>query len=128
MQTKANEVRDLKHKEFTPKEVKAYIKTVAESPAGGMEKAAALSQQLIATRFQLYAIEIQNQMGPGMGSAEIKSLSQGLETDIKAYLEFQKTFFGEKLHTVTDGFWGEWMPMVKSSSQNMLACGARARI
>ena len=67
-------------------------------------------------------------MSPGMGSAEIKSLSKGLETDIKAYLEFQKTFFGENLVTVTEGFWGEWKPMVKSSSQNMLACGARVRV
>jgi hypothetical protein len=101
---------------------------VAASSAGGRDKAAALSQQLIATRFDLYAIELQNELRPGMGTAGVKVLSERLKSDIEAYLAFQKSFFAEESVYVTAGYWGGWKPMVKSSSLNMLACGANMRV
>ena len=86
----ANEVADMKYGEFSPANVEAYVRFVASSPAGGKQKADALLNQLIATRFQLYAIEVQDNMVPGMGTAGVRSLSYGLKADITKYVAFQK--------------------------------------
>jgi hypothetical protein len=60
-----------------------------------------------------------------MGTVGVKGLSNDLKSDIEAYIAFQKSFFGERVVEVFNGYWGTWKPMVKSSSENMIACGAQ---
>lgn len=80
VQNKVDEVKDLKNKEFLPREVARYVLTVMR--VAGKPKAAALLEQLIVTRFDLYTIELQNELRPGMGTQGIKALSERLNSDI----------------------------------------------
>lgn len=54
----AARVNGMESDHFTPANVRSYVNTVNRDPAGGYEKARKLLDTLIATRFELYGIQL----------------------------------------------------------------------